>query len=406
MSDEIAVVVGGGRAAAEAAIGLRQEGYGGRVILIGDEPVPPYARPPLCKAYLAGQEPAEKLLIRSRDHYRQANIELRLGVAVTRLRIADRSIDLDDGTSLAYDQLVLATGGRARRLGIPGAEHPRLHYLRSLAQADAIRRALKPGMRLLLIGGGTIGLEVAAVARRLGAAVTILEAMPQLLARVTGALVGEFYRDLHSRNGVEIQCGTAAVAISGGADHVEVLASDERRHQAELAIVAIGQEPDIELAQDAGIVCNHGIVVDEFCRSSVPGIYAAGDCTEHSSAIYDTQLRLQSVSNAIEQGRTVAATICGKSRPYRQVPWFWSEQYDIRLQSAGLSRGHDRSVLRGDPASGSFAVFYLRGERLLAVDAIDRPVEFSLARAWIAERLPVSPLRLADEAIAPQQLAA
>lgn len=405
MPVSIVVVVGGGQAAGQVVGSLRQEGFIGRIVLIGSEPEPPYQRPPLSKAYLAGELPPERLLIRPRDYYVQADVELRLGVIVTRVRLADRTLEMDDGSSLAFDHLVLATGSRPRTLCIAGAEHPRLYYMRTKADIHAIRPRLLAGARLVLIGGGYIGLEVAAVARRIGMRVSVLEAAPQLLARVTGPVVGEFYRGLHQQQGVDVRCGVTVTGIEdeNGCPVVVMAAGD--RIGADLVIAGVGALPNLELARDAGLVCNHGIVVDEHCRTSVPGVYAAGDCTEQPSSIYHTHIRLESVPNAIEQARTVAATICGRSRPNRAVPWFWSDQYDVKLQSAGLQRGYDQTVTRGDPSRRSFAVYYLREGRLLAVDAINRPAEFAMAKAWIADRAVIAAERLANEALSVKQIA-
>lgn len=404
MSGSIVVVVGGGQAAGQVVASLRQEGFIGRIVVVGREPVLPYQRPPLSKAYLVGEVTLERLLLKPRDFYVQADVDLRLGVDVTRIGLADRTLQMEDGSSLAFDSLVLATGSRPRPLNVVGADHPCLFYLRTLADVEAIRPRLTAGARLVLIGGGYIGLEIAAVARRIGLQVSVLEAAPQLLARVTGPEVGAFYGELHREHGVEVRCGVTVTGIEDHGGRPVVVSENAGRLQADLVIAGVGALPNLELARDAGLVCNHGIVVDEHCRTSVPGIYAAGDCTEQTSAIYNTQVRLESVPNAIEQARTVAATICGKSRPNRAVPWFWSDQYTVKLQSAGLQRGYDQAVLRGDPATRSFAVFYLRAGRLLAVDAINRSAEFALAKSWIAERRLVERERLADDAVAAKQL--
>lgn len=405
MSVSIVVVVGGGQAAGQVVASLRQEGFIGRIVLIGNEPVPPYQRPPLSKAYLAGEVSAERLLIRHRDFYVQSDVELRLGVSVSSIRLADRTIEMDDGSSLAFDHLILATGSRPRTLDVLGADHPRLFYLRALADVDAIRPQLVAGARLILIGGGYIGLEIAAVARRIGMQVSVLEAAAHLLARVTDSTVGTFYRELHQQQGVDVRCGVGLTGIEDRDGRPRVVTEQDGSMDADLVIAGVGALPNLELARDAGLVCNHGVVVDEYCRTSVPEIYAAGDCTEQPSSIYDTQIRLESVPNAIEQARTVAATICGKSRANRTVPWFWSDQYDVKLQSAGLRRGHDQTVMRGDASRRSFAVYYLRAGRLLAIDAINRPAEFTLAKVWIADRRVLAPERLADDSIPIKQIA-
>lgn len=406
MSGKNIVIVGGGQAAAQAVASLRQEGFIGRIVLVGSEPELPYQRPPLSKGYLSGETAPERLPIRDRAFYQHSDIEVRVGVTVTGIRLADRTVQMDNGESLGFDDLVLTTGSRPKPLNAVGADHPRLFQLRTLADVRAIQRHFVAGARLVLVGGGYIGLEVAATARKLGVQVCVLEAAPQLLARVTGPVVGDFFRGLHRQHGVDVRCRTTVTRIEGPADQPSVVTHDGERITADLIIAGIGAVPNIELAIDAGLICNHGIVIDEFCRTSVPGIYAAGDCTEQSSPLYSGQIRLESVPNAIEQARTMAATICGKPRANSPVPWFWSDQYDVKLQSAGLSHRHDRFVVRGDPAQRSFATFYFHRDRLIAVDAINRPAEFSLAKAWIAERRILSPDRLADDATPAKSIAA
>lgn len=406
MPNQTVLIVGGGQAAAQTAASLRVEGFPGNIVLVGSEPVLPYQRPPLSKAYLAGQLAQERLFLKPQAFYEQQRVETHLGVSVTGVRIAERKAELSDGRVLSFDHLVFATGGRPRLLNCPGGDHPSLYYFRDMADVQAIQPRLKAGARLVLVGGGYIGLEIAAVASKLGLKVTVLEAMPSLLARVTCVDVATFYRREHERHGVDIRCGVTVCGIGGSEENPQVMTQDGGVVEADLIIAGIGLRPNIELAEQSGLSCNNGIVVDEHCRTSVDGIYAAGDCTQHPSAVYDAMLRLESVPNAIEQGKTVAATICGKAKPYRAVPWFWSDQYDIKLQTAGLNRGHDQVVLRGQPESRSFAAFYLREGRLLAVDAINRPVEFTLSKTWIAERLHIPAERLADESIPTKSLPA
>ncbi len=400
------LIVGGGQAAAQVVVSLRQEGYAGRITLVSAEAALPYQRPPLSKAFFAGALPEERLQIRNAEFYQRAEVELRLGVAAKAIRPQERAVLLESGEMLSYHALVLATGSRARRLDIPGADHPRLLALRSLAEARVLRQHCRPGARLVLVGGGYIGLELAATARGLGMEVCLLEAAPQLLGRVAGAAVGEFYRGLHRAHGVDLRCGAGVARIEGAATRPCVVTREGERLEADLVIAGVGAVPEMRLAVGAGLDCGNGIAVDECGRTSIPGIYAAGDCTEQPSPLYGGRIRLESVPNAIEQGRAVAAAICGKPRPAAAVPWFWSDQYEVKLQTAGLQQGHDRQVLRGQPAQRSFAVFYLQGERLLAVDAINRPAEFALAKTWIAERRPLCAERLADEGMMPKMIAA
>jgi 3-phenylpropionate/trans-cinnamate dioxygenase ferredoxin reductase subunit len=403
---ETALILGGGQAGAQAAASLRQEGFGGRVLLIGAEPMLPYQRPPLSKAFLAGELPRERLLIKPEAFYRQTDIESLLGVAATTLDAQAKRLTLDDGQQLAFDQLLLATGGRPRQLDCPGADHPRLHCLRTVADVDRLRLHFTAGARLVIIGAGYIGLEVAAVAAKHGLRVTVLEAAPRVLARVTSPEVSEFFQRIHAQAGVEIRCNTGVARIEGTADLARVITDDGEGLDAELVLAGIGLLPNVELAQAAGIACENGILVDELGNTSAAGILAAGDCANHPNAIYACRFRLESVHNAIEQAKTAAATMAGKHKPYAQVPWFWSDQYDIKLQTAGMNRGYDQVVVRGDAETRSFAVFYLRANRLLAVDAINRPAEFILARTLIPRQGTVDPSRLADDAVSAKDLMA
>ncbi|CAN5457486.1 FAD-dependent oxidoreductase [soil metagenome] len=393
------LVVGAGQAGGQVVASLRQNGFDGHIVLIGAEPVLPYQRPPLSKSFLAGSLPVERLFLRPPAFYEKARVEVMLGVCVTGLDTGHRRVTLDDGRELMFDRLVLATGGRPRPLSCAGADHPRLHYLRTVADVEGIRAQLRPGVRLVLIGGGYIGLEIAAVAAKLGLMVTVLESEPTVLARVTCPDVAHFFEDEHRRAGVTIRCAATVTGIEGTSSVARVVIAGGESFDADLVIAGIGLLPNVELASAAGVTCDNGIVVDELCQTSAPGVYAAGDCTRHPSEVYGCQLRLESVHNAIEQAKTAAAAICGSAEPYRQVPWFWSDQYDLKLQTAGLNRGYDQVVIRGDPDTRSFAAFYLRGGRLLAVDAINRPVEFMAAKALIADRVVVDGERLADDRI-------
>lgn len=399
------VVVGAGQAGSQAVASLRKEGFDGRLVLIGAEPVLPYQRPPLSKAFLAGTLSPERLLVRPPAFYEQMRVEVMIGVCVAGLDTDRRRVTLNDGREIGFDHLLLSTGARPRRLDCAGADHPNLHYLRTVADVEGIRAELRPGAHLVLIGGGYIGLEIAAVAAKLGLVVTVLEAEPTVLARVTCPAVARFFEDVHRQSGVTIRCSTMVTGIEGNQSLARVVIGDGEPIDADLVIAGIGVLPNVELASAAGLVCDNGIVVDEQCQTSAPGIFAAGDCTQHPSAVYDCRLRLESVHNAIEQAKAAAGSICGNAKPYRQVPWFWSDQYDIKLQTAGLNRGYDQVVIRGDPRSRSFAAYYLRDGRLLAVDAINRPVEFMAAKPLIEKRAVIEPGRLADERIAAKELA-
>ena len=405
---ETVVIVGGGQAGAQVAVSLRQGGFDGRVVLLGDEPVLPYQRPPLSKAYLAGELARERLFVKPAAFYEKVNIEHKLGETVCAIDSSEQMVSLDSGQTLHYDHLVLATGGRVRPLPCSGADHPQVNYLRTLADVEAMQDKFTEGTRLVVIGGGYIGLETAAVAVKHGLKVTLLVARPTPLGRVTSPEVGKFFEAVHREAGVTLRCDTEVVAIEddGGDGQVAaVVTSCGYRVLADLVVVGIGLLPNVELAQSAGIACDDGITVDEYGRTNIDNIYAAGDCANHPNPIYQRRLRLESVQNAVDQGKTVAATICGKDKPYAQVPWFWSDQYDLKLQTAGINAGYDQTVIRGDVDSRSFAVFYLREGRLLAVDAINRPAEFVVARTIIGNNIAVSAERLQDESLPAKALA-
>jgi 3-phenylpropionate/trans-cinnamate dioxygenase ferredoxin reductase subunit len=408
MMTETVVIVGGGQAGAQAAVSLRQEGFAGRIVLIGDEPVLPYQRPPLSKTFLAGELAKERLFIKPAAFYEKINAEHILGEAVSAIDSSQQVVSLNSGQTLHYDHLILATGGRVRQLDCPGASHPQVHYLRTLADVEAMQEKFTAGARLVVIGGGYVGLETAAVAVKHGLKVTLLVARPTPLGRVTSPEVGKFFQDVHRQAGVTLCCNTGVESIeddAGDGKVAAVVTDSGYRVLADIVVVGIGLLPNVELAESAGVVCDNGITVDEYGRTSVDNIYAAGDCANHPNPIYQRRLRLESVQNAVDQGKAVAATICGKDKPYAQVPWFWSDQYDLKLQTAGINSGYDQAVVRGEIASRSFAVFYLREGRLLAVDAINRPAEFVVARNILSKGLSVSAERLQDESIPAKALA-
>jgi 3-phenylpropionate/trans-cinnamate dioxygenase ferredoxin reductase subunit len=400
------LILGAGQAGAEVGFSLRQQGYAGRIVLIGDEPGLPYQRPPLSKGYLMRKMDMDELHLKPQAAYEAAAIELRTGLRAERVERRARRVVFADGSVLSYDALVLATGGRARPLQAPGLENAEqllnLHYLRSIADVDRIHRQFHEGARLVLIGGGYVGLEVAAAARQCGLTVTVLEALPRVLARVTAPQVSAFYERVHREAGVDIRTGTTVTGIESDASGDAVRAvrcSDGSLIPADLVVVGIGQIPNTELAEQAGLAVDNGIVVDAYARTADPDVLAAGDCTNHPCALYRKSLRLESVPNALEQARTAAASICGVHRPHDAVPWFWSDQYDLKLQMVGLSQGHERVVLRGDPAKRAFIAFYLQDDHIVAADAINRPQEFMLAKRLVAQRAVIAPDRLTDESV-------
>lgn len=398
MTSQHIVIVGGGQAAAQAILTLRQKKFEGRITLVGEEDLPPYQRPPLSKKYLAGELARERLFLRPLAFYGKNGVELRLGVRAEEIEPGSRRVRLDDGRRLDYDGLLLATGSRVRRLQIPGSELPGIHYVRDVADVDAITESVEPGKRLVVVGAGYIGLEVSSVAVTRGLNVTVLEAVDRVMARVVCPEVSRFYHDYHTRSGVDIRCGTTIERFIGDRKLEAVAAGNGARIPCDLAIVGIGIEPVVELASNAGLTCENGIRVDEFARTDDKAVAAAGDCTNHPSRLYGRRVRLESVQNAIDQAKIAAMSLLGEDRPYDTVPWFWSDQYDLKLQIAGLSQHHDQVVLRGEPSSNSFAAFYLRDGKLQAVDAVNSPKEFMLGKRLIMQRAAPPAEQLADPA--------
>jgi 3-phenylpropionate/trans-cinnamate dioxygenase ferredoxin reductase subunit len=395
MSERV-VIVGAGQAGAQVAISLRQFGFAGPVTLIGDEPHLPYQRPPLSKGFMAGDLPIERTYLRSDAYYPKARIDLLAGIRAASIERGDRRIVLADGSDFAYDHLVLCTGTRARRLGLPGEDLAGVFYLRTLDESRRIGEAVTPGCRAVIIGGGYIGLEVAASLRKRGAEVVVLEAQEHVLNRVVGAPVSGFFAGEHTGRGVEIVTGAEVVALEGRGVVREVVVADGRGFPADLVVIGIGALPNYELAAAAGLETENGIVVDHFGRTVDRAILAAGDVTNHPSALFGCRLRLESVHNAQAQGKAVAAAIAGRPYPYDDVPWFWSDQYDLRLQIAGVSGPDVAHLMRGDPTSRSFSCLHLREDRLVAIDAINRGADFLAGQKLIREGRPLDTRRAAD----------
>ena len=397
-----AIIIGAGHAGGELAIALRNEGWEGRILLLGEEAHLPYHRPPLSKAYLAGSVEKSSLSIRPQMAYDKANVEFIGGVRVSRIDRANQRLELADGSQLAYDKLAIATGGRPRPLSVPNAavaeRCANFHYLRTLDDVEQIRAQLAPGKRLAIVGGGYIGLEVAASAIAQGLQVTVLEALPRVLQRVTAAELSAYYERKHREAGVDIRTGVQVADLEVTGDTVTaVLCADGSRLAADLVVVGIGLLANTELAAEAGLQVDNGILVDEHAQTSDPHIYAAGDCTNHPNALLGRRLRLESVPNALEQSRVAAANMAGKAKTYASVPWFWSDQYELKLKMVGLAEGFERLVLRGDPATDSFSAFYLKGDKVLAADTVNRPQDFIAAKRLVAEGIAVTDAQLADD---------
>ncbi|HEX8231867.1 MAG TPA: FAD-dependent oxidoreductase [Caulobacteraceae bacterium] len=407
MSGAHIVIVGAGHAGGTAAALLRQFGHEGPVTLIGEEPLPPYQRPPLSKAWLKGEAGAEDLFLKGDGFYAEHGIDLRLSTRVKAIDREAQAVALEGDERLLYDVLILATGARARKLPVPGADLDGVLELRNAADAERLKAELGPGRRVAVIGGGYIGLEAAASARALGAEVTVVEREQRLLPRVAGADLSGFFRACHETHGVRFEIGASVEALAGEAGRVsDVTLADGRMVPCDLALVGVGAQPNLELAQAAGLECADGVVVDLEARTSDPAIYAMGDLTWRPLPLYGRMFRLESVPNALEQARQAAAAICGRPAPPPEVPWFWSDQYDLKLQIAGLSFDPDRIVVRGDIASGRFAAFHLKDRRILCVEAVNAPAEFMGGRLLIGRRAEVDPDRLADSAISMKEVAA
>lgn len=399
-----AVIVGGGHAGGELATGLREQGWAGRIVVVGEEGHLPYQRPPLSKAFLDGKVGLDGLLLKPQASYDKAHVEFIRGVRVDAIDRTARAVRLSDGRRLEYTKLAIATGGRQRPL--PGDDTaraeaaPNFHYLRTIDDARHIREHLRAGARLVVVGGGYVGLEVAATAIAHGLRVTVLEAAPRLLARVTSAEMSAFFEQVHRQAGVDVRTGTLVRGFEfDGGRIAAVRCGDGPGIPADFVVVGVGLLPNTELAAAAGLEVSDGIVADELCRTSDPDIVALGDCCSHPNPVAGRRIRLESVPNAVEQARTAAATLCGRERPYHMVPWFWSDQYDIKLKSVGLCEGYDRVVVRGAMEGRAFSVFYLKGTRVVAADIVNRPSEFLMARRLVGEKREVDAAALADPAV-------
>jgi 3-phenylpropionate/trans-cinnamate dioxygenase ferredoxin reductase component len=396
------VIAGGGQAAVQAIDTLRRKGFSGKIVLIGDEPWLPYQRPPLSKKYLAGALERERLLLRPPHFYEAHSVETLLGRRVEDISRREQRLRLDDGSSCAYDALLIATGSRPRPLGAPGADLDGVHFLRTIADVGRIRAEWAPGKHLVIVGGGYIGLEVAATARQLGLEVTVLEMADRVMNRVVCPQISSFYEAEHARHGVRILCNSRvhALAAAPGSRRVRaVVTEDGQEHEADGVVVGCGVLPADELAVAAGLACENGVAVDDRCRTSDPVIFAAGDCTSHPSLRYGRRLRLESVDNAFEQGASAALNMLGLETVHDKVPWFWSDQYDLKLIIVGIGQGYDAVVMRGDPAGHAFSACYLREGELISVDTVNSPKDQMAARKLIAARARPNPDRLADPAV-------
>jgi len=395
MADTVAIA-GAGHAAGQIVATLRQKKFDGSIILIGEEPWLPYQRPPLSKKFLAGELPAERLHFKPESFYDDPGIEVRLETRIDAVDRDGKTLQTADGETLAFDKLVFATGARPRLLDLPGVDLDGIHYLRTIADVTGIRSQLTEGARLVIIGAGYIGLEVAAVASQLNADVTVIEMEDRVMSRVVSPQISTFYQEEHAAHGVKLMLSTGISGFSGNGQVTAVDLSNDEQVAADLVVIGIGVVPNTELASAAGLDVDNGIVVDNHCQTSATDIFAVGDCTQHPNDILGCRVRLESVHNALEQAKTAASNICGDELCYAQVPWFWSDQYDLKLQIAGLSQGYDQTIVRGDSDSRSFSCLYLRDGQLIAVDAVNSPKDFMQSKALIAAHAVIDPDLLAN----------
>ena len=391
------IIVGAGQAGGDLTGALRQQGFAGSITLIGDESYPPYRRPPLSKTFLAGEATLDSLYLKSSEAYARQQINCRYGIGVESIDRGTRSLRLFDGTSMRYQHLVLATGGRARRLSLPGANHPNVHYVRTVDDILRLKEQFLPDRRLLIIGGGYIGLEAASIGIKKHLDVTLVEALPRVLARVTAPELSAFYERAHRSRGVKILTGVGVHAFEGDPLVDTVTLSDGVRLPVDVVIVGIGLIPNTELAEAANLAVSNGIVVDAYTRTADAAVYAIGDCCNHENTFLKRRVRLESVPNASEQARVCAAAISGKPVAYSAVPWFWSDQYNLKLQMVGLSQGYDQIAIRGDLSKESFCVFYLLDGVIISADAVNRPAEFMVSKKLVAESKRAPAAQLEDE---------
>jgi 3-phenylpropionate/trans-cinnamate dioxygenase ferredoxin reductase subunit len=398
MPAPVVAIIGAGQAGFQTAASLRDAGFAGRVALIGDEPVLPYQRPPLSKSYLAGQSGVDDLWLRPAEFYAKQQIDLVYGDAVTAIDRGRRRLHLASGVEFSWDHLVFATGAGCRPLAVPGAELDGVLALRTLADADDLRQRLNEASEVVVVGAGFIGLEFAAVALARGTRVHIVEVTRQPMGRVVSAPVSRFFTEAHIGWGAEVTLGAGVVRILGAGGRVTgVETTDGRRIPTDLVLICIGVIPNAKLAGDAGLAVDDGVVVDEYLVTSDPAISAIGDCANFPTPFAPGRVRLESVQNAVDQGRCVADRLAGRPVPYQKVPWFWSDQGDLKLQIAGITIGHDTSVLRGDPATRNFSVFCFRGGRLIGVESVNRTADHVVARRLLAGDPALSPEQAADE---------
>ena len=390
------LIIGAGQSAIQCISTLKKEGYSGSITLVGEEEHLPYQRPPLSKGFLEDSLNKERLYFKKLEFFTENKVQLYLGLSAEKLEIDNQKVYLSDNSELEFDKLVFATGSRVRLLDFPGSELKSIFYLRDLDDAEAIKKDLETSENLVIIGAGYIGLEAAAIAAKKNKKVTIIEMADRVMNRTVDPQISEYYLNLHKSYGVKFHFNTSLETINEVSNSLEVVCSDGTEVKADSVLIGAGVVPNIELAEEAGINCDNGIIVNEFGQTNFKNIYACGDCTNHPNKILNKNLRLESVHNAMEQAKTVASSVMNNPIEYNQVPWFWSDQYDHKLQIVGLSGDHDMVTMRGNTNDAKFMLFYTKDEELIAVDAINNPKEFLISRKLVANKVKIKPNEISD----------
>ena len=393
------VVIGSGQAAIQTVMSLKRNEFTGSIKVIGEEDHLPYQRPPLSKDFLLEEYKPERVSLKKKEFYEENGVDLILGKRAESIDTILKEITLSDENRIRYDQLIIATGSRVRKLNVPGSDKKGIYYLRDLDDANALKQRLKKNKKMVIVGAGYIGLEVASVAASLGVEVTVIEMANRVMNRTVDPMISSYYQKLHESHGVKIHLDNGLKAFEGDDSVNAVLCSDGLILEADLVVIGAGVLPNQEIAIEAGLECNNGIMVNEFGETSTAHVYACGDCTNHPNKGLNTRLRLESVHNAMEQSKTVANTIMGNKEPYDQVPWFWSDQYDHKLQLVGISGDHDEVVMRGLESEQKFLLFYLKNSELIAVNAINSSKEFLICRKLVANKVKISSDVIKDQSV-------
>ena len=385
------VIVGAGQSAIQCITSLRKEDYPGLITLVGEEEHLPYQRPPLSKGFLEDTVSNERLYFKKLEFFVENKVQLKLGTKAEEIDIENNNIHLSDNTKLSFDKLVFATGSSVRKLDFPGKDLNSIHYLRGLDDALSIKKDLQTRQNIVVVGAGYIGLEVAAIAAKQNKSVTVIEMADRVMNRTVDPQISDYYLKLHQKNDVTFKFNTSLKEIVGASNPKKVICSDGTEVKADMVIIGAGIMPNVELAENAGLNCDNGIIVNEFGKTDHANIYACGDCTNHPNKLLNKKIRLESVHNAMEQSKTVASSIINKSIEYNQIPWFWSDQYDHKLQIVGLSGEHDKVIMRGDMSEAKFMLFYTKDEKLIAVDAVNNSKEFLICKKLVANKVTIKP---------------